>query len=238
LTIDIFLPYIDNREEVKIMKAMGKGSIASFLMVLLNVAWYGLACVLAVVVVIGALGLDVTVQMGADGAPSLAGPGVKMAVPVSFSVDADTHHVTAPSLGIGEAQIRDVHGTLQFRPQKGAFLITNLAFVIGFLALAMWVLSQLRAVFRTLRDGQPFVPANSTRMRRIAWAVIIGEIARTAVVLFENYYVMTHFQADGLRFYAHSEFNVYAIINGLIILVIAEVFRAGTRLDEEQSLTV
>jgi hypothetical protein len=49
---------------------------------------------------------------------------------------------------------------------------------------------------------------------------------------------MTHFQANGLRFSAHSEFNVFAIINGLIILVIAEVFRAGTRLDEEQSLTV
>jgi Protein of unknown function (DUF2975) len=28
------------------------------------------------------------------------------------------------------------------------------------------------------------------------------------------------------------------IIYGLIILVIAEVFRAGTRLDEEQSLTI
>ena len=30
----------------------------------------------------------------------------------------------------------------------------------------------------------------------------------------------------------------FAIIDGVIILVIAEVFRAGTRLDEEQSLTV
>jgi hypothetical protein len=32
--------------------------------------------------------------------------------------------------------------------------------------------------------------------------------------------------------------NVSAIFLGLIILVIAEVSRAGTRLDEEQSLTV
>jgi hypothetical protein len=238
LTIDSFLPYIDNREEVNIMKAIGKGSLASFLAILLNVGWYGVACVLAVALVVGVLGLDIAVQMGPEGSPSLEGPGVKMAIPVSFTVDTDTHRITAPSLGIGEAQIQSARGTLGFRPRKGTFRVANLAIVIAMLALAMWVLGQLRAVFRTLRDGQPFVPANTTRIRRIAWAVIIGEIARSAVVFFENYYVMTHFQADGLRFSAHSEFNVFAIINGLIILVIAEVFRAGTRLDEEQSLTV
>jgi hypothetical protein len=238
LTIDFFLPYIDNLEEVKIMKAIGKGSLASFLAILLNVGWYGVACVLAVALVVGVLGLDIAVRMGPEGSPSLEGPGVKMAIPVSFTVDTDTHRITAPSLGIGEAQIQSARGTLGFRPRKGTFRVANLAIVIAMLALAMWVLGQLRAVFRTLRDGQPFVPANTTRIRRIAWAVIIGEIARSAVVFFENYYVMTHFQADGLRFSAHSEFNVFAIINGLIILVIAEVFRAGTRLDEEQSLTV
>jgi hypothetical protein len=105
-------------------------------------------------------------------------------------------------------------------------------------ALSLWVIGTLRAVFRTLRDGRPFVRANATRIRSIAWLVIIGELARSAFVFFENYYVMMHFSADGLRFDARPDLNFFAIINGLIILVIAEVFRAGTRLDEEQSLTV
>ena len=80
--------------------------------------------------------------------------------------------------------------------------------------------------------------ANASRLRSIAWLVIIGELARSAFVFFQNYYVMTHFSADGLRFDARLDFNFFAIINGLIILVIAEVFRAGTRLDEDQTLTV
>jgi hypothetical protein len=58
------------------------------------------------------------------------------------------------------------------------------------------------------------------------------------MVFFENYYAMTHFSADGLRFDVRPDVNVFAIICGLIILVIAEVFRAGTRLDPDQSLTV
>ena len=44
--------------------------------------------------------------------------------------------------------------------------------------------------------------------------------------------------AEGLRFDARPDFSIMAVFYGLIILVIAEVFRAGTRLDEEQSLTV
>jgi amino acid transporter len=205
----------------------------------MNVGWYGVGLALAITVVVGLLGFDIVVRIGSNGAPSVeGGPSVKMAVPVSFRVDDQTHPVTAPSLGIEQAQIRDVRGTLSFRPPGGTFHVANLAIVIALLSLAMWVLGQLRAVFRTLRDGQPFVPANTARIRWIGWAVIIGELVRAAVVLFENYYVMTHFQAEGLSFYAHTDLNIFAIIDGLIILVIAEVFRAGTRLDEEQSLTV
>ena len=44
--------------------------------------------------------------------------------------------------------------------------------------------------------------------------------------------------AEGLRFETHADLNVFAIVLGLIILVIAEVFTAGTRLDEDQSLTI
>ncbi len=35
-----------------------------------------------------------------------------------------------------------------------------------------------------------------------------------------------------------ADVNLFAIVNGLIILVLAEVVREGTRLDEDQSLTV
>ena len=47
--------------------------------------------------------------------------------------------------------------------------------------LIIWVVGLLRAVFRTVRDGRPFVPANATRLRWIAVAVIGGELARAGV---------------------------------------------------------
>jgi hypothetical protein len=161
-----------------------------------------------------------------------------MTIPVSFSVDARIHRVAAPSLGVENAQLQDVHGLLQFPVQRGTFFAGNVILITLTFALALWLLGKLRAVFRTLRDGRPFVRANATRIRTIAWLVIILELARSAIMFFNNYYAMTHFSADGLRFDARPDINFMAIVDGLIILVIAEVFRAGTRLDEEQSLTV
>ena len=47
-----------------------------------------------------------------------------------------------------------------------------------------------------------------------------------------------HFTSPGLRFEASPDVSPLAIVSGLILLAVAEVFRAGTRLDEDQSLTV
>ena len=231
------------------MKAIGKRSIASFLTVLLNLGWFGIAFGLALMACLVAL------------LPFINVPGMKVTIPVSFSVDARTYRVTATSADIAQGQDLRIGGTpgfaFEFGDEKGmkdghihvrgslriparsrAFLFWNAVLLIVLFAVLLWVLGQLRAVFRTLRDGQPFVAANATRIRRIGFAVIGMEIARSATVFFENYYAMTHFSADGLRFDAWPDFNGFAVVHGLIILVIAEVFRAGTRLDEEQSLTV
>jgi hypothetical protein len=219
------------------MRALGRGSISSFVTLLLNIAWslVALGLVLAVLLLVASPFVkDQDMEVDA----SWLVVGTKMTIPVSFNVDARTHHVAAPSLGIDAAQIQDVNGSLKFPTRKGAFFFANVILVIILFALAMWVLGQLRAVFRTLRDGQPFVPANATRIRWVAFGVIAGELVRTTVVYFENYYAMMYFSADGLQFEAWPHLNLIAIIDGLIILVIAEVFRAGTRLAEEQSLTV
>lgn len=218
------------------MKAIGRGSVSSFLTVLLNVAWGVIALGLVLAVVLLLLSPFVEGPMEVDASWLVVGS--TMTIPVSFTVDSRTHRVRAPALGIADAQIQDVRGSLRFPTRKGAFFFANVIFLIVAFALALWVLGQLRAVFRTLRDGQPFVPANARRIRWVAFGVIVGEVARSAVVFFENRYAMTYFSADGLRFYAQPDLNVFAIILGLIILVIAEVFGAGTRLDEEQSLTV
>ena len=218
LTVDMSLSYND---------AMGKASISSLLVVVLNVCWYIVA--FSMVLAAGIAVLSAFHDIG----------GGELDIPVSFSVDAGALPVRAPSLGVATAKIERVRGSLIFSPPPGTSLIgPALLAVVIMLAFVLFVIGQLRAVFRTLRDGRPFVPANATRLRWIGFAVIAGELARTAGIYSANSYVMSHFFAPGLRFDSRPDLSVLTIVHGLIILAIGEVFRTGTRLDEDQSLTI
>jgi hypothetical protein len=208
------------------MKALGAWSLSSFLVRLLGAAWYIVFVVLALAVWLLAASPFIDLSQG------------QTSIPVSFSVDEQTMPITAPSIGVQRARLEDVRGILKFpltarRDFVGAFI--GLVVMLGFV---LWVLHQLRAVFGTLRDGKPFVRVNATRIRRVGWAVIAGELARSAIVYASNSYAMTNFSASGLRFNADLDLSLLALVNGMIVLVIAEVFRIGTRLDEEQSLTI
>ena len=207
---------------------MNKLSASSFLLVLLSVAWYLVAVALALIACLVVLSPWFDHQ----------GHGSAIDIPVSFDVDTAVIPVRAPALGVEAAEIQHVRGSMSFPPPSRASVAVPLSLVTVMLALVLWVLSQLRALFRTLRDGRPFVPDNALRIRRIGYAVMLAELARAVLVFSANSYAMTYFSASGLRFDARPDVSALALVHGLIIIAIAEVFRAGTRLDEDQSLTI
>jgi hypothetical protein len=110
--------------------------------------------------------------------------------------------------------------------------------VVLMFAVVLWVLTQLRQLFRSLSRGLLFIPENARRLSSAGFAVMFGELARVALVYVWSSYSSAHFEGDGIRFVPWTDVHGITIVAGLAILVIAEVFREGTRLHEEQSLTV
>ena len=208
------------------MKVLGKRSVASVVKGLLDVAFYGAAAILALAVCL------------LVASPFMDLSGAELDIPVSFSVDSGTLAGAAPSTDVKNARIQGARGSLILPVRGTTMLLTPFMAIVVMLGVALWVLALFRGLFRTLSDGHPFVPANARRIRWIAWAVIVGEVARAAVVYFANRFAATHFTPNGLTFDARPDLNLFTIVSGVIILVISEVFRAGTRLDEDQSLTV
>jgi len=210
------------------MKVMGKGSLASFLATLINMAWFLTAILLALSVCLLAV------------APWVDPPAVEVgfALPTSFRLEPDTHAITSSPPDVTHVHLDKANGILRFSPRSRVVVAEGAVFLMAWLALALWVLGQLRALFCTLRAGRPFVSANATRIRRIAYAVIGAEIAGSVLSYASTRYVASHFVLEGVHLDTSLDVNVVAIVYGLIILVIAEVFREGTRLDEDQSLTI
>jgi hypothetical protein len=201
--------------------------LTAFLTVLIDIAWY--AAIVLLVLSVAMLAI----------APFVNPPDVEigLSVPAAFRLVPSAHTVPGVS-GAENVRIINARGDLRFSPRNRVVVANAAVFLIIVFAAGIWVLGQLRGVFRTLRAGQPFVPANAVRIRRIAYAVILSELAHVVISYAVTRYVMTNFSLDGVLFETRLEMDGMAIVYGLIILVIAEVFREGTRLDQDQSLTI
>jgi hypothetical protein len=208
------------------MKALGERSIASFIRFVLDAAWW--LVVVALALLTGLLVFSFFVK--------LDGNHLTMDVPVSLELDASVHGGSASLQTDG--RLEKVRGNLRFPVRNGAFFSGSMFLVVLLLGFLLGVLGQLRHIFRSLSRGLLFLPENAKRIRWVGFTVIFGELGRAALTYFWSYYTSLHFTANGLRFVPSADFNGITIVGGLAILVIAEVFREGTRLHEDQSLTI
>jgi hypothetical protein len=208
------------------MKALGERSIASFIRFVLDAAWWLVVVTLALLT--GLLVFSFGVKW--------EGNNLTMNLPVALELNAPVHGSSASMET--DARIEKLRGNLRFPVRNGAFFSGSMFLIVLLFGSLLWVLTQLRHVFRSLSRGLLFIPENARRIRWVGFTVIFGELARAALVYFWSYYTSLHFTANGLRFVASTDFNGITIVGGLAILVIAEVFREGTRLHEDQSLTI
>ncbi|HZO52640.1 MAG TPA: DUF2975 domain-containing protein [Bryobacteraceae bacterium] len=208
------------------MKALGERSIASLIRFVLDAAWW---------LVVVSLGL-LTGLLVFSFFINLEGDNLTMDLPVALELKAPVHGSSASIQT--DARIEKLRGNLRFPVRNGAFFSGSMFLIVVLFGFLLWVLTQLRHIFRSLSRGLPFIPENARRIRWVGFTVLFGELARAALVYFWSYYTSLHFTANGLRFVASTDFNGITIVGGLAILVIAEVFREGTRLHEDQSLTI
>jgi hypothetical protein len=208
------------------MKAMGRGSLSSVLGAIVNIGW-SLAWV---ILVVGVLTLVLS--------PYVDPPRIEFdfKLPVAFTLDPATHRVTAPN--VTRAELTDTQGTIHFLPRDTRSVAFGAVGMIAFSVVSLWILGNLKGVFGTLRQGRPFVPANAARMRRIAWGILALQIPGSVIVYWSSSTAISSFNVEGLTLSPRLDFDPIGVIGALIMFVIAEVFREGSRLDEEQSLTV
>ena len=94
-------------------------------------------------------------------------------------------------------------------------------------ALVLLFLHHLRALFRRVREGTPFDAANAARMR---W---LGVSLLALYVFFGGFeFWMSAWVTRALHI------NWFGVFTALVLVGLAEVFRRGTALEEEQSLVV
>jgi len=115
---------------------------------------------------------------------------------------------------------------------SGSIYLASLLTVVVFL----WIIYCLRKLVQTVKQNHPFDQANPGRIRRIAYGVFVWMPLR----IFSE--IMMKGLSDVLKTENFFDFllrNVLMLVFlGTAILVIAKVFEAGVRLEQDQTLTV
>jgi len=111
------------------------------------------------------------------------------------------------------------------------------AFAI-FFGLVLLFLHQLRVLFRRVRDGVPFDAANAIRMRWLGVLLLVLHVYFGAFDYWISTMVTRVLASSRIPIGSALHINWLGVFIALVLVGLAEVFRRGAALEEEQSLVV
>ncbi|MBL8559572.1 MAG: DUF2975 domain-containing protein [Hyphomonadaceae bacterium] len=198
------------------MKALGKGSIASFMEVALKIAaivlWILLACV-----ALAALAYAVLHGLIAAGVVS---PDI---------LSGGRGHVR----GEGFEASFDTDSSLAWQVVTPALLSALVA-----IAGALVIVRRLLKLFESFRSGEPFRKENANHLRVIWITMTIVELSRYGILALTGLLVAAFGKPSGAEMTFKINVDLMPWASILVLIVLAEVFREGARLREEQELTI
>ena len=112
-------------------------------------------------------------------------------------------------------------------------IVAALVGLVVFAPGIAYICAQLRKILSTLADGDPFVPENAPRLTQISIAIALIEIIRMCSVL-----ILAATVDLGEGYVANININLAVWGAVIVLLILAQVFKEGTRLREEEKMTI
>ena len=107
------------------------------------------------------------------------------------------------------------------------------------LALGVYFLVLLRRIVNSVGEGDPFVPVNASRLSRMGWAVLAGQVLSIPIGRAVEW-IATIVSDDKSDIRVGDDFGLDAggLLLMLVLFILARVFRRGAEMREELEGTV
>src|SRR5512135_3559970 len=198
------------------MRILGKKSLSSVVKIFVDIAWY--------FSILGTVALFAAVVAVYFWNPK----HVSQEIPIAFDLDPSSYHISSDSWKLEEAKISQATGKLRLVGLGLRETVLPTGLVFPALAIVLLVLNRLRAIFKTLRQGSPFVFENASRIRVIGLALISGDLIRVVMMSWTAHRLSNHLTTAGITIRPGYDSNFVATLAGVLLIIIAEVFRQGS----------
>ncbi|MFC1564348.1 DUF2975 domain-containing protein [candidate division KSB1 bacterium] len=158
--------------------------------------------------------------------------------PVVFRGDGPYVHAESTNPDFRNIEIRVLNGDLSMNAANPAFWILMTSGMIIWIAMALFILYQIKKIFGILTVKHPFEQENIKRIRIIGFTVIVAELLNWFLFFIMNLIYSSDFITESGKMSFGIDRNITAIFAGLAILVIAEIFRVGFEMRKEHELTI
>ncbi len=129
-------------------------------------------------------------------------------------------------------------------PRNRLYILPVSLYVLLRQLMHLFMVFLLRKFFATLQETGPFILQNAIRIRWMGWLIVGAELLRNLVAYLAMFHLKSKVIMQGASishasFWLHlSELRLDIIFVGVVVLLIAEIFRLGAKMKEEQDLTV
>lgn len=158
--------------------------------------------------------------------------------PIEFSVNEEGT-ATFDSDQTVPVQINNAKGYFRIdRPIPTTLIVVFFLMNLVVSGLILWVIYVLWKIVQSVKQKNPFIVLNGRRLRIIAFSMIGIELSQGLANLIKMLYLEPRLQFETIIIQSKIHVSFHVIVAGLVILVIAEAFRIGVEMKEEQELTV
>ena len=152
----------------------------------------------------------------------------------SFSVEFKPHpppKIEVVRLGDGQGKLHLFHHHLPLH-------LANAAVYLVAFGVILWILTLLRRILAATARGRPFDPLNPRRLNALGWIIVCTALLSSLFQYIASRWALTIVEVISPPLSPLVELHIGWIVCGLLVLVLAAIWKEAVRMAEEQALTV
>lgn len=134
-------------------------------------------------------------------------------------------------IAYGRGQLRLLHHSLLLH-------LGNVGIFILFWALALWGITLLRRILATTAGGHPFDRTNVRRLSILGWIIVSASALTSLLQYLAARWLLSRVEVLTVPVSPPIQIQEEWIVCGLLLVVLAAIWKEAVRMAEEQALTV